>query len=247
MGLETFTYISSLNTSNPASTDQRSTADDHLRGIKTAVKASFPNVAGAVSATDVELNYCDGVTGPIQDQLKGNWRLLQTQDASSSSAITFVNGVSGAVLSSTYDAYEIMLTSVVPGTDAVNLLLRTSTNAGSSYDSGASDYRYDYQQVVSGTASAAGATTTSVIVNGATTLGSSTSEVLHGVIRIFKPSAASDLIIYSELTFINSAGNLVMVRTVGRRATAADVDAIQFSMSSGNIASGTFALYGRIK
>lgn len=239
MGLETGTYISSLNASNPTSTDLKSQGDDHLRLIKSTIKATFPNISGAVTATHTALN-------TLTDSV-GQWRLLQTQDASSSSAITFVNGTGGAVISSTYDAYEIQLNSIVPGTDAVNLLLRTSTNAGSSYDSGASDYRYDYRQTRSGTASAAGAASTSVLLNGGATLGTAAGEVLHGSIRFYKPSAATDLLIQSDVFFVDSAGTLTMVQTVGRRATAADVDALQLLMSSGNIASGTIALYGRVK
>ncbi len=69
MGLETFTYVDSLNTSNPTSSDPKSEGDDHLRGIKTAVKNTFPNVTGAVNPTHTELNYVDGVTSAIQTQI----------------------------------------------------------------------------------------------------------------------------------------------------------------------------------
>ena len=62
MALESGTYIDSLNSSNPASTDALSAADDHLRLIKSTVKSTFPNVAGAVTATHTELNLIDGVT-----------------------------------------------------------------------------------------------------------------------------------------------------------------------------------------
>ena len=51
MALESATYISDLNAANPASTDGLAQADDHFRLIKGAVKATFPNVTGAISAT----------------------------------------------------------------------------------------------------------------------------------------------------------------------------------------------------
>ena len=64
MGLETFSYITSLNVSNPVhATDQVSQGDDHLRGIKLALTQSFPNVNAAVTLTPTEFNYLDGVTG----------------------------------------------------------------------------------------------------------------------------------------------------------------------------------------
>ena len=62
MGLETGTYISDLNSSNPVAGDPVNEGDDHLRLIKATVKASFPSVTGAVSATHTELNLIDGVT-----------------------------------------------------------------------------------------------------------------------------------------------------------------------------------------
>ena len=68
MALESGTYINSLNAANPVSTDGLAQADDHLRLIKSTVKATFPNVSGAVTATHTELNYVDGVTSNIQTQ-----------------------------------------------------------------------------------------------------------------------------------------------------------------------------------
>lgn len=62
MALETATYISDLNSSNPTSTDPVSQGDDHLRLIKSALKTTFPNVTGAVTATHIELNYVDALT-----------------------------------------------------------------------------------------------------------------------------------------------------------------------------------------
>lgn len=56
MALETGTYINSLNAANPAATDALSQADEHFRLIKATVKATFPNVDAAVTATPTELN-----------------------------------------------------------------------------------------------------------------------------------------------------------------------------------------------
>lgn len=69
MALESGTYISDLVVTNPAASDSRSQGDDHLRLIKATVKNTFPNVAGAVTATHTELNFVDGVTSPVQGQL----------------------------------------------------------------------------------------------------------------------------------------------------------------------------------
>lgn len=69
MAIEAATYISDLNSANPLGTDQRSTVDDHLRLIKSTVKATLPNLTGPVTPTHTELNYMGGVTSPVQTQL----------------------------------------------------------------------------------------------------------------------------------------------------------------------------------
>src|SRR5712664_3765303 len=56
MGLETGTYLSDLNASNPAPTDGLNQADDHIRWIKSAVKTTFPNFAAALNSTPAAID-----------------------------------------------------------------------------------------------------------------------------------------------------------------------------------------------
>lgn len=56
MPLETATFINGLVSSNPAASDGLNQADDHLRLIKSTLLATFPNIAGAVTASDTQLN-----------------------------------------------------------------------------------------------------------------------------------------------------------------------------------------------
>jgi microcystin-dependent protein len=56
MPLETGTYISDLNVSNPAHSDGLSQADAHLRLLKATLLATFPSINGAVNITDEQLN-----------------------------------------------------------------------------------------------------------------------------------------------------------------------------------------------
>lgn len=64
-GLETGTYISDLVATNPLGSDLVSTIDDHIRLLKSTIKATFPNINGAVTVTDEQLNAVggSGVTG----------------------------------------------------------------------------------------------------------------------------------------------------------------------------------------
>lgn len=57
MGLETGTYISDLNASNPVgATDPKSQGDNHIRLIKATILATFPNISGAMTLTHTQLN-----------------------------------------------------------------------------------------------------------------------------------------------------------------------------------------------
>ena len=59
MALETASYINGLVATNPTATDTVAQADDHIRLIKAAIKATFPNVTGAITATHTILNGLD--------------------------------------------------------------------------------------------------------------------------------------------------------------------------------------------
>ena len=63
MTVESATYIGDLNASYPAGTDAKSEGDDHLRLIKSVLKTTFPNINGAVSATDTDLSNVLPTTG----------------------------------------------------------------------------------------------------------------------------------------------------------------------------------------
>ena len=62
MPLETATYISDLNTSNPAHSDGLNQSDAHARLIKAVLKTTLPNITGAVTATQTQLNAAAGWT-----------------------------------------------------------------------------------------------------------------------------------------------------------------------------------------
>lgn len=169
---------------------------------------------------------------------------ISEQTAANVASIDFTSGID-----STYSGYEVHLHSIIPATEGA-LYLRTSTDGGSSFDSGASDYQYVINYVVAGTG------TSSVTQNGAAAqillaltstngIGNAASEPgLSGIIRIFRPSDATYCLIRIELVYNDTGGNLRHYTGAGMRKAGANVDAIRFLMASGNITSGHFALYG---
>ena len=81
MALETATHINGLNSSNPVSTDAISAADDHIRLLKSTIKATFPNISGAMNATHTELNtVADGGTAATSTTLVDADRFVVNDD-----------------------------------------------------------------------------------------------------------------------------------------------------------------------
>ena len=104
MGLETGTYIDSLNSSNPAAGDPVNEGDDHIRLVKSTVKATFPNISGAVTSTHTELNLLDGVTANTTELNYVDITTLGTAQASkavTADANVDITGVRNLTLSGT--------------------------------------------------------------------------------------------------------------------------------------------------
>ena len=95
MGLETGTYIDSLNTSNPGATDSVAQGDDHIRLIKSTIKNSFPNITGAMTATHTELNLLDGVTANTTELNYVDVATLGTAEASKALTVDASKDVTG--------------------------------------------------------------------------------------------------------------------------------------------------------
>ena len=106
MALEDLTgtkYIDDLVSTNPAAGDNVSEGDDHIRGIKNVLKTTFPNIDGAVTPTDTEINYVGGVTSAIQTQIDSKTtNATHTGDVTGATALTIAAGaVDIAMLSAT--------------------------------------------------------------------------------------------------------------------------------------------------
>jgi hypothetical protein len=69
VALETASYVANLQESNPDGLDQRSTADNHLRLIKAALKRTFPKMDGPVSLSAAQVMYLGDLSASVQLQL----------------------------------------------------------------------------------------------------------------------------------------------------------------------------------
>ncbi len=169
-----------------------------------------------------------------------DWELVASATASSDASISFTG------LSSTYFAYRAVLADIAPATDNVQLWLRTSTDNGSSYDSGASDYQHVRfgGEMTTGASIFLGADNADAQIILCAGIGNATNEAANVEILLYNLSAS----LYANVTWASSFtfknGNGYALNGSGVRVSAADVDAIQFLLSSGNISSGEIRLYG---
>jgi hypothetical protein len=172
---------------------------------------------------------------------------IATQTASNSTAIDFVNGSGGVVFDSTYKAYALVLTSVKPVTDTARPILRTSSNAGSSYDTGASDYAFwtgGGNADTTANANNNSAADDGIYIGSTDGCGNATGEHLSGIIYMFNPAGTDRFLTKHDIAMVPPDGVPWFGNGGGMRAANADVDAIRFLYSTGNISSGTFTLYG---
>jgi len=161
------------------------------------------------------------------------------------SSVDFVNGSGGVVLDSTYKNYKVVM-DVKVGSDDVGLYMRTSSDAGVSFDSGASDYAYSIDgSNQAGSQLAAGAASAAQIGLSIANLGNSTGERYCSEVTLFDPSSAAYFYVLWTNTHVDKDGVVNQSCGSGVRKSAADVNGFRITPSSGNIAAGTvITLYG---
>src|SRR6478736_9118167 len=76
MALEDLTgadkFIANLNPANPVGSDDKRDGDNHIRGIKNVLRNTFPNLNGAVTATDEELGSIGAKVSKGGDTMTGS-------------------------------------------------------------------------------------------------------------------------------------------------------------------------------
>lgn len=226
-----------------------------MAGTLSKIDASEYLVDGeALAGTDLA---AEGTSGYVLtsngSSTKPSWQeniaprvLIETQEASSSATIEFNN------LTDTYTSYEVRLFNVAPASDDQILLVRTSTDNGSTFDSTSGDYEYAVSSWSSGgsnqiNSSSTTGTSIQLTATGATWgWGNAANETGSGLITIYNPSDANYTLTESKLSYYGAGATLIHSTGSGSRETTTAVDAIQFLFGSGNISSGTFKLYGLI-
>jgi len=175
----------------------------------------------------------------------GALNLISTQTASSSSTISFTSGID-----STYKEYIFKFTDIHPATDNTNFTVNFR-DGGSSYDATKTTTFFQANHEEDGTNGALGYVTGNDLAQSTSSQiliqqnGNGNDECISGELRLFNPSDTT----FVKHFMARSTGNITYdycydVFVAGYCNTTTAIDGVQFSMSSGNIDSGTIKLYG---
>jgi hypothetical protein len=198
----------------------------------------------------------------------------QTTDGGVSWYVTKVNAASGLIpigtkqtlsnvaatdiaLTGNYEAYVIKFFTFLPVSDNQILELRTSSDGGSSFDSGSSDYGYiGTAQQTPGTPlsnfGSNGANYNRLLVAALTNTqgvrqwadGAIYGKGANGEITIYQPHETDQTIVSGSSHFFSGGSNVTVHNYSGFRYSFADVDTVRLTFASGNISSGQYQLYG---
>ena len=182
----------------------------------------------------------------------GSMVFIKKLTASSSGTLSFVDGSSDVVLDSTYKEYMFTFNNMHPATDNVNFLFNGSDDDSShSYDVTKTTTFFRAHHNEADSATALGYRTGQDLVQSTSfqqlnlEVGNDNDQSLSGSLHLFNPSSTTFVKHFIARTNVSFEADYTIDSYVaGYFNTTADITAIQFKMSSGNIDSGDICLYG---
>ena len=175
---------------------------------------------------------------------------IKTLTASSSSTLSFVDGSDNVVLDSTYPIYLFKFINMHPASDEVNFSVNFR-DGGSSYDATKTTTAFAADHYENGSSATlfywaskdlAQSTSAQPI---ASAIGNDNDQSCSGSLLLFNPSSTTFVKHFmSDADVIHASDLSLRQVSAGYCNVTAAIDAVQFSMSSGNIDAGTIKLYG---
>ena len=172
--------------------------------------------------------------------------LISTVTASSSATVEFTSGID-----STYKEYQVHCINCHPATNDVNLLFNGSADSGSNYNVTKTTTFFAARHREGDSATNLEYVTNRDLAQSTSghklnyDIGNLNDEDVCGILHLFDPSSTT-FVKHFVSRFIGNgqAEDCQDSYTAGYFNTTSAINAVQFSMSSGNIDSGTFKLYG---
>lgn len=170
--------------------------------------------------------------------------LIQEQTASASATIDFITGIS-----STYEHYILDIIDLVPATDNTSPYLRFSTDGGSTFRSSGGDYYFGNNGFLVDGGITSGPTgnnaaTQIELTNVQSNVGNSSEESFSCTIHIYNPAGSRRKPVNYFSSYVGTATEAAFAHGAGLLNTLSAVNGLRILMSSGNITSGKFKLYG---
>jgi hypothetical protein len=204
---------------------------------------STQTVAGTWAAAPTKVGtYAPAMASPPIPQV---WNLIETVTASNAATVDFTREINA-----TYDAYKIVATDLRPQTDDTFLYARVSEDGGSTFKSGASDYRWARSSInqsgdppttgVNGDVADAQMSLIQLSNDG-------TKSHAHMELHFYIPSDTTRSKAFEGTAVqwyeISAAVHTFKTFIMGYYIGANAINAVRLLMSSGNI-NGKFSLYG---
>ncbi len=210
-----------------------------------AIELSTPPFGLAITDQNGNLTVAwQGFIQSLHDTVAYHGIVLSVQDASASADIEFVTG-----LTNHFIRYEIDITNASWSAATTLLNLLVSTDRGTTWETGASDYAYGVKSVQYSSGptvaddddSSTGAAAISLINKNAT---NTADNVFNGKIIIHNPAATVKTMITWDLNYNGSSGDLINIKGIGQYLTADIINGIKLVPTSGTITAGRFTLTG---
>ena len=180
----------------------------------------------------------------------GAMTLIKTLTASSSANLSFVHGSSSVVLDNTYPIYLFKYINMHPATNDVEFYFNTSTTSGGAYNTVKTTtvVRASHAENGSGGALSYITGNDEAQSSGAQQIGQSgndNDQSISGELFLFNPSSTTFVKHFlCQTNYCDHGDESHFHFYAGYLNTTTAVDAVQFTMSSGNIDAGTIKLYG---
>ena len=178
----------------------------------------------------------------------GAMTFIKKLTASSSSSLTFTNGSSDVVLDSTYKEYMFVYQDIHPSANGPNFQVQFNAGGSAATKTTTSFYAYhnegdtSTQLTYQASYDLAQSTSAQTIATDVTNENDSSAS---GYVHLFNPSSTT-FVKHFIATGTHMHDNIAVLNDfiAGYCNVTAAIDAVQFSMTSGNIDAGTITLYG---
>jgi len=146
--------------------------------------------------------------------------------------------------SSKYDSYFFTFLHVVSAEDIRNFQLVTSTDGGSNYDTGSTDYNWNYYGRNISAIGGYDPDSSSIRLTSEQGTAAGEEGGVSGHMYIYGPHLAQPTRIIAQMNYYDRNGYRTAITVGGERHSSGVVNACRFAFSTGNIASGTITAYG---